>query len=261
MTEVPEHLLQRSRERRAALGLDGGDGGDAAATPSSAPATQASATAAPSGEAPVPAAAAPAPAVPSGPPPPPPPPPPYVAAALRRPKIPAWALPVLAMLPIWAVVYAGALVVPEKGITDPVLLEGQEVYASSCASCHGADGGGGVGRPLSAGEVLLTFPDPAEHIAWVQNGSPPAGTPYGNPDRPGGAHISSETSGGPMPAFGDLLTEEEILAVVRYEREILGGESESALAGGEGGVPAGEVPAEEAQSEGGETSAGGGSGG
>ncbi|MBW3574149.1 MAG: hypothetical protein KY450_04680 [Actinobacteria bacterium] len=119
--------------------------------------------------------------------------------------------------------------------------------------------GGGTGRPLN--EVVTVFPDPAEHIAWVQNGSPAAGTPYGNPDRPGGAHISSETSGGPMPAFGDLLTEEEILAVVRYEREILGGESESALAGGEGGVPAGEVPTGEAQSEGGETSAGGGSGG
>ncbi|MBW3643643.1 MAG: nuclease, partial [Actinobacteria bacterium] len=61
--------------------------------------------------------------------------------------------------------------------------------------------------------------------------------------------------------FGDLLTEEEILAVVRYEREILGGETESALAGGQGGESAGEAPASEAQSEGGADSAGGGSGG
>jgi mono/diheme cytochrome c family protein len=168
---------------------------------------------------------------------------------LARPKIPAWALPVLAMLPIWAVVYAGALVVPEEGITDPVLLEGQGIYAQSCASCHGNDGGGGTGRPLSGGEVLLTFPDPADHLAWVMEGSPAAGTPYGNPERPGGQHLSSETSGGPMPAFGDSLTEEEILAVVRYEREILGGETEPALASGE--VPAGDEPAE-AESEGGE---------
>ncbi len=151
---------------------------------------------------------------------------------MNRTKIPRWAVPVLALLPIWAFVYAGALVVPEEGITDPVLLEGQAIYNQSCASCHGADGGGGTGRPLSGGEVLLTFPDPAEHIAWVVNGSPAAGTPYGNPDRPGGQHISSETSGGPMPAFGDSLTEEEVIAVVRYEREILGGETESALAAG-----------------------------
>ena len=255
MTEVPEHLLQRSRERRAALGLGGGDA-------PAAPTSEASAAPASTGEAaPAPVAAAPAPVVPAGPPPPPPPPPPYVAAALARPKVPAWAVPVLALLPVWAIVYAGALVVPEKGITDPVLLEGQGVYASSCASCHGADGGGGVGRPLSAGEVLLTFPDPAQHIAWVQNGSPAAGTPYGNPDRPGGQHISSDTSGGPMPPFADLLTEEEILAVVRYEREILGGEAESALAASEPGAPAGEAPAEEAHSAGGDTPAEGGGGG
>jgi mono/diheme cytochrome c family protein len=162
------------------------------------------------------------------------------------------------MLPIWAVVYAGALVVPEKGITDPVLLEGQGIYAQSCASCHGNDGGGGIGRPLSGGEVILTFPDPAEHLAWVVNGSPAAGTPYGNPERPGGQHLSSETSGGPMPPFGDSLTEEEILAVVRYEREILGGETESVLAGGEA-PPAGEGEAAgEAESEGGEGESGSG---
>ncbi len=146
--------------------------------------------------------------------------------------MPRWALSVLALLPIWAFVYAGSLVVPEEGITDPVLLEGQGIYARSCASCHGNDGGGGTGRPLSGGEVLLTFPDPAEHIAWVVNGSPAEGTPYGNPDRPGGQHISSETSGRAMPGFGDSLTEEEVIAVVRYEREILGGEAESALAAG-----------------------------
>ncbi len=251
MTEVPEHLLQRSRERRAALGL----GGDSDATPapeaSSAPGASVTSTSATPAPAPTPPPAAP---VAPAPPPPPPPPPPYVTAAMARPKVPVWALPVLAMLPIWAVVYAGALVVPEKGITDPVLLEGQGIYNQSCASCHGNDGGGGTGRPLSGGEVLLTFPDPAEHIAWVVNGSPAAGTPYGNPERPGGQHISSETSGGAMPAFGDSLTEEEILAVVRYEREILGGETESALAAGEGG--AGGEGAPTAPDEGGEGSGG-----
>src|SRR5204863_7506342 len=33
MTEVPEHLLRRSRERREALGLDAGAGGEGAASP------------------------------------------------------------------------------------------------------------------------------------------------------------------------------------------------------------------------------------
>ena len=155
-------------------------------------------------------------------------------AAMSRPKVPVWALPVLAMLPIWAIVYAGVLFVPEEGITDPVLREGEGIFAQSCASCHGNEGEGGVGRPLNAGEVVLTFPDPADHIAFVSNGSPPAGTPYGSPDRPGGQHIARDTPGGAMPAFGGTLSAEEILAVVRYEREIVGGEEESVLASGEG---------------------------
>ncbi len=160
---------------------------------------------------------------------------------MARPKIPMWALPVLAMLPIWAIVYAGVLFVPEEGITDPVLLEGEGIFAQSCASCHGNEGGGGIGRTLNAGEVVLTFPDPADHIAFVTGGSPAAGTSYGNPERPGGQHIARDTSGGAMPAFGDSLSEEELLAVVRYEREILGGEEESVLAGGEGEAGGGAV--------------------
>ena len=247
MTEVPEHLLQRSRERRAALGLGGDTSGAPAEATSATPAPTAAAT-------PAPAAPAPVPAAPAAPPPPPPPPPPYVTAAMTRPKIPVWALPVLAMLPIWAIVYAGVLFVPEEGITDPVLLEGQGIFDQSCASCHGNDGGGGVGRPLNAGEVVLTFPDPADHIAFVSEGSPAAGTPYGSPDRPDGQHIARETPGGAMPPFGDTLTEEELLAVVRYEREILGGETESVLASGEG-APAEGAPEEGAPAaEGGEAS-------
>lgn len=259
MTEVPEHLLQRSRERRAALGLGGDDAG------ASAPAESSPATPAPTEAAPAAPAPAPVPAAPAAPPPPPPPPPPYVTAAMTRPKVPMWALPVLAMLPIWAIVYAGVLFVPEEGITDPVLQEGQGIFDQSCASCHGNEGGGGVGRPLNAGEVVLTFPDPADHIAFVATGSPPEGTPYGNPDRPGGQHIARETPGGAMPPFGESLTEEEILAVVRYEREILGGETESALASGEGAPEtdaegAGEegegAPPAEAEAEGGDTGEG-----
>ena len=245
MTEVPEHLLQRSRERRAALGLGGGDAGSGGGAEAS------SATPAPAAAAPAPAAAAPVPAAPAAPPPPPPPPPPYVTAAMSRPKIPVWALPVLAMLPIWAIVYAGVLFVPEEGITDPVLLEGQGIFDQSCASCHGNDGGGGVGRPLNAGQVVLTFPDPADHLAFVAEGSPAEGTPYGSPDRPDGQHIARETPGGAMPPFGDSLSEEELLAVVRYEREILGGETESVLASGEG------VPEEGAPEEGAPAAEGG----
>jgi mono/diheme cytochrome c family protein len=174
-----------------------------------------------------------------------------VAAALARPKVPKWAIPVLAALPLWALVYAGTLYIPSAASADPVLAEGEEIYAVQCAGCHGGAGGGGQGRPLSNGDVLLTFPDPQEHIAWVEEGSAlvGAGNPYGDPDRPGGQHVAGETAGGEMPGFGETLSEEEIVAVVRYEREILSGETEPVLA--EGGEGVGSTPAAEAQSEGG----------
>ena len=225
MTEVPEHLLRRSKERRAAVG-GGGEGGDPPATPSEAPGTGAAASAIePAGASAVaPAAAAAAPVEPAKPVPP------YVAAALRRPKVPKYALPVLAVLPVWALIYAGALV--KHAAADPVFDEGQKVYAANCSSCHLADGSGGTGRNLH--EVLKTFPDPADHLAWVHNGSPAAGTPYGDPKREGGQRISQSGGYGQMPKFKDKLTEEQIAAVVHYERVEFGGEDPALAASGGG---------------------------
>ena len=110
MTEIPEHLLQRSQERRAALGLPGGEGGDAAPPPAG------------DGERsrrghrrPRPRRSPPAPRPRS-------PPrlrrrprrrPPYVQAARdRRKRIPFWAMPVIALLPVWAVIYDNSVAGP-----------------------------------------------------------------------------------------------------------------------------------------------------
>ena len=124
MTEIPEHLLKRSRERRAALGLSSDEGaGDAPATP---------AAAAPAASAAVEPAGASTPAVPPPPAPPavvappPPPPPEYVQAAMRRKRIPYWALPVVALLPLWAFLYQWSLTPPSATISGP-LAEGEEI--------------------------------------------------------------------------------------------------------------------------------------
>lgn len=236
MTEVPEHLLQRSRERRAAIG--GGGGGDAgAAAPAPAagdePGTAVAATAS--------AEVAPAAAAAVEEAPPPPPPPPYVQAALARPKIPRFAIPALAALPLWALIYAGTLTAGGGEELDPQLAMGRDVYAANCASCHGAGGEGGTGRPLN--EVLETFPDPQGHVDWVINGSPAAGTEYGAQGR------TSQSDGyGPMPGFGGALSEEEIAAVVRWERVEYGGQpADEAVEAGGGGDQA-----DQAQNEGGD---------
>jgi mono/diheme cytochrome c family protein len=102
----------------------------------------------------------------------------------------------------------------------PVLTpiqQGAQVFAKNCSPCHGAQGEGGVGPKLAGGEAKLTFPNEADHIAWVDTGSAPhKGQPYGDPNRPGGQHVAK--SGG-MPPFKGTLTDTEIKNVVSFERD------------------------------------------
>lgn len=212
MTEIPEHLLQRSRERRAAAaGGGGGEGassGDAgtgaSATPSATPAK-----AAPAG---LPAHPAPEEAAP------PAPPSAVVQAYQRRKKIPFWAMPVLAALPVWAYVFAGTLEPPPEG-EGPAAL-GTVLYSSNgCAGCHGATGGGGVGPGFSAGAIYETWPTFEEHFEWVRLGSAgwlaEHGDTYGATGKP--------VNGG-MPGFAaESLSDADLLYIVLHERLDLGG--------------------------------------
>jgi mono/diheme cytochrome c family protein len=152
---------------------------------------------------------------------------PYVAAALARKKVPVWVAPVLLFLPIWMILYVGTLERPPVADTG-LLADGSSEYAGKCASCHGGGGGGGVGRQLSNGEVLATFPTAAEHVWWVVNGSNAVGvgSPYGNPDRAGGQRIAA----GGMASWAASMSAHELLAVVYYERIRLGGSTEEAEA-------------------------------
>jgi hypothetical protein len=214
LTEVPEHLLKRSQDRRAALGLGGGDAGGSAA-----PAASASTEVEPSaGAAPAAAAAAPVPEVVKEPEPVPA----YVQASLERKRIPIWAMPVLAFLPVWAVIYAQTLSPPPKTELSQLDL-GAAIY-SQCAGCHGGSGGGGAGRKLADGEVLKTFPNIAGQLEFIRQGTAGfAGVEYGNPDREGGAHVGGTYNGAKMPTFS-ALTDAQLLEVARHERENLSGE-------------------------------------
>ena len=225
MTEIPEHLLKRSRERRSAIGK-GDDAGASDEATSSTPATTASATpattaaaAAPATTGPAPRTAAPAPAAP----PPPKPDPVYVAAAKKRKKIPFWAMATLSLMPVWAFMYVRAVTESPEVVEGPLGL-GAEVYGN-CASCHGAAGGGGVGYAFEGQSVLQTFPNIEDQIRYVYYGTEgynAAGVDiYGNPDREGGPHVTGGL--GVMPAFGGQLTQYEIIGVVCHERYALGG--------------------------------------
>lgn len=214
MTEIPEHLLKRSKERRSALGLGDDSGGEA---PAASPAEPAAASPAETAPAPAPAVAAATPATPE-PPPPPKQVPASVQAFERRRRIPFWAMPVVLLLPVWGYLYQGTLEEPAAGDDDPVALGGQH-YAQSCASCHGASGGGGAGPALTA--VTETWPDFRDHVMWVRLGSQGwPGDVYGAQGKP---------KQGGMPAFG-ALTDQELAQIVLYEREVLGGEDPANLA-------------------------------
>ena len=173
MVEVPDYLLERSRQRRTELTGAPPDGGDAAPGAEASPAAPAVVAAA------APAPAAPAPIREALPPPPPEPDPPYVEAAHQRKRMPYWAASVMVFLPIWAIFYVGMLEPPDSD--ELVLVDNGAAVYSTCASCHGADGSGSAtGRQLSDGELLLTFgPAPgfdglAHHLSWVYLGT--AGT-------------------------------------------------------------------------------------
>jgi mono/diheme cytochrome c family protein len=73
---------------------------------------------------------------------------------------------------------------------------GAQVFAANCASCHGADGGGGTGPQLAGGAAVGRFPDINDQIAFVTDGS------------------------GSMPAFGGQLSPTQIRQVVEYTRTL-----------------------------------------
>jgi mono/diheme cytochrome c family protein len=90
--------------------------------------------------------------------------------------------------------------------------------AYSCARCHTkgwsygdpqVTGGGAFGWNLTGGSTVRTFPDQADMIDFVSTGSE-YGKRYG---------VQSQGSGR-MPAFGAVLTQEQITAIVEFVRSL-----------------------------------------
>jgi cytochrome c oxidase subunit 2 len=105
---------------------------------------------------------------------------------------------VVEVLALVAVVIAVVLLFanePDSGSTAPT-TPGAQIYASTCASCHGADGGGGTGPQLAGGAAAKRFPDIDDQITFVTQGS------------------------GAMPAFGGQLSPAQIRDVVEYTRTL-----------------------------------------
>ena len=106
---------------------------------------------------------------------------------------------------------------------------GQVLFETHCARCHtkywstfsasdpfstaypapGAAGGGAFGPNLRGKSTLSQFPDVQDHLKFVTNGS-------ANQKQFGSRGIGT----GRMPGFGLVLSEDEIKAIVEYERSL-----------------------------------------
>jgi mono/diheme cytochrome c family protein len=75
---------------------------------------------------------------------------------------------------------------------------GAQIFQANCASCHGANGEGGIGPKLAGGAVITDFPYEQNQIAFVAKGR------------------------GGMPAFGGSLSATQLRQVVEYTRTGLG---------------------------------------
>ena len=193
MTEIPEHLLKRSKAAR------GEKTGSPEPAKEETPVKSGSEVVEAKSETPQVEA-------------PPEPKAPYVSSANKRRKIPWWAASTLIFLPLWAYVYVGTLERPPEE-TYGLLAVGEQIYSARCASCHGANGGGGSGPALNNGELLVVFPSAESQYDWIVKGSDGygVGNTYGDP-------AAGRVVGGGMPGWGDVLTAEELIGVVLYER-------------------------------------------
>ncbi len=134
--------------------------------------------------------------------------------------VPTWAWVVFIVVVAWALYYGIDLWRPPPQFADtptygkrtvpspPANPEahGAELYRTSCASCHQANGQG-VPKlfPPLAGDPVVTGRDPSDHIRIVLFGAK-------------GSAINGVTYQAQMPAWADQLSDEEAAAVINHER-------------------------------------------
>jgi mono/diheme cytochrome c family protein len=97
-------------------------------------------------------------------------------------------------------------------------IDGQVLFNTNCARCHTkgwsygepeASGGGAFGPSLLSGDPVRQFPNIEDQLDFIMNGSDYS-KPYG----------TRGVGTGRMPGFAQMLTAEQIRAIVDYERSL-----------------------------------------
>lgn len=92
----------------------------------------------------------------------------------------------------------------------PSGLSGAQIFATKCATCHGATGIGTTGKPPLKGNPVVTASDPKAMIAIIVNG------------RSGPLTVNGKTYNGKMPTWSGQLSNADIAAVATYVRSAWG---------------------------------------
>ncbi|MCK6580845.1 MAG: cytochrome c [Anaerolineae bacterium] len=126
----------------------------------------------------------------------------------------------LSLIVLLALLFVGCssqrdvIVVSGTTLNAEQIAQGQQLYAQYCASCHGVNGEG-------------QFPNaPTERDATGRFGAPPHngnGHTWHHGDamlveyvRNGGMSLTDPTNWYPMPAFGEQITDEQIMLTLAY---------------------------------------------
>lgn len=91
-----------------------------------------------------------------------------------------------------------AEIMKQEMTLEQLVAKGKDVYAHTCQACHGANGEGGVGKPIAASPIATG--DISGHLNTVVNGVP----------------------GTAMQAFGNQLNVIDLAAVITYQRNAFG---------------------------------------
>ena len=113
----------------------------------------------------------------------------------------------------------------DKNAPIPPIAQGKSIFALNCASCHGSDGQGQANWHVRNADGSLPAPP--------LNGD---GHTWHHADgllyrivRDGGAELAVPGYKSVMPAFGDVLSHQEIIAVLTYVKSLWEGKTSRGL--------------------------------
>jgi len=109
----------------------------------------------------------------------------------------------------------------KTNLSGAPIVDGESLFNGNCARCHTrgfsfgrpeVSGGGRYGPSLRGGSTVRQFPKVEEMTKFIRE-SAPYGQAYGS----GGV---GHDAGGGMPHFGEVLSDEDIAAIIEYERSL-----------------------------------------